>query len=74
MRRSAPIRLIVHMPRTAEGEAELAQRVASVHASAVTQQIKSLCCPTSQKLALLDAIIETTRQHGCGKVTSPHGE
>lgn len=67
MRRSAPINLIVHMPCTAEGEAELAQRVASVHASAVTGQLKSLCCPTSQKLELLDAIMKATK----GKDSSP---
>lgn len=59
MRRIAPINLIIHIPQTAEGKAELARRVASVHADAVTQRLTALSCPTNQKLALLDAIIET---------------
>ena len=62
MRRSAPINLIVHMPQTAEGKAELAQRVASVHADAVTQRMKALPCPTAQKLALLDSILKTAKE------------
>ena len=40
---------------------ELAKRVSDVHASAVTQRIKSLNCPTSQKLELLNAVIETVK-------------
>ena len=40
-----------------EGQTELAKRVSDVHATAVTQRIKSLNCPTSQKLELLDAVI-----------------
>ena len=67
MRRSAPFKLIVHMPQTAEGKAELAKRVASVHADAVTQRMKSLPCPTAQKLALLDSILKTAK----GKDSSP---
>lgn len=62
MRRSAPINLVVHMPQTTEGKAELAKRVASVHADAVTQRVKLLPCPTAQKLALLDAIIDSTKE------------
>lgn len=62
MRRSAPFKLIVHMPQTAEGKAELAKRVASVHADAVTQRVKLLPCPTAQKLALLDSILKTAKE------------
>ena len=51
----APINLIVYDPKTEEGQIELAKRVSDVHAAAVTQRIKSLNCPTSQKLALLEA-------------------
>ena len=40
---------------------ELAKRVSDVHAAAVTQRIKSLNCPTSQKLELLNAVIETVK-------------
>ncbi len=58
-RRSAPIHVIVHYPKTEEGKRELADRVASVHADMVNQYIKKLNCPSEQKVQLLDAIIET---------------
>ena len=65
IRKMAPINLIMHYPKTEAGKLELAQRVAEVHASAVTQRLKELNCPTSQKLELLDAVIATakSRQH-----------
>ena len=62
IRSMAPINLIVYYPKTEEGKEELARRVSDVHAAAVTQRIKSLNCPTSQKLALLDAVIETVKE------------
>ena len=51
-----------HGTKTEEGQIELAKRVSDVHAAAVTQRIKSLNCPTSQKLELLDAVIETVKE------------
>ena len=62
IRSMAPINLIVYYPKTEEGQIELAKRVSDVHATAVTQRIKSLNCPTSQKLELLDAVIETVKE------------
>ena len=62
IRRIASINLIVHYPTTEEGNKELARRVSDVHAAAVNQQLKSLNCPTRQKLELLDAVIETLKQ------------
>ncbi|MBR2929065.1 MAG: hypothetical protein IKC24_07910 [Oscillospiraceae bacterium] len=62
MRSMAPINLIVYHPKNEEAQMELAKRVSEVHAAAVTQRIKSLNCPTSQKLALLDAVIETAKK------------
>ena len=62
IRSMAPIKLIVYYPKTEEGQIELAKRVSDVHAAAVTQRIKSLNCPTSQKLELLDAVIETVKE------------
>ena len=59
----APINLIVYFPKTAEGQEDLARRVADVHAAAVTQRLKSLNCPTGQKQELLDAVIETVKQN-----------
>ena len=61
-KKSAPIQVIVYYPKTEEGKRELAQRVASVHADMVTQYIDKLQCPTSQKLALLDAVIATAKE------------
>ena len=58
----APINLIVYDPKTEAGKEELARRVSDVHAAAVNQRLKSLNCPTSQKLALLDAVIETKKR------------
>lgn len=62
IRSMAPINLIVYYPKTEEGQIELAKRVSDVHAVAVTQRIKSLNCPSSQKLELLDAVIETVKE------------
>lgn len=61
IRKMAPINLIVYYPKTDAGKADLAARVAEVHASAVTQRLKELNCPTNQKLDLLDAVIETAK-------------
>ena len=61
IRKMAPINLIVHHPKTPEDQAELARRVADIHAASVIQRIKGLNCPTSQKLELLDGIMETVK-------------
>ena len=60
-RKSAPIQVIVHYPKTEEGKQELARRVADVHADFVISTINRLNCPTSQKLELLQAVIDTTK-------------
>lgn len=62
IRKMASINLIVYFPKTEEGKEELARRVSDVHAAAVNQRLKSLNCPTQQKLDLLDAVIETANQ------------
>ena len=62
IRKSVPINIVVHYPKTEAGIAELARRVAEVHADAVNYKLKQLICPTSQKLELLDAIIETVKR------------
>lgn len=54
--------IIVHYPDSEEAKQELARRVAVVHAQSVVQTVKSLSCPLEQKLALLDAVIETVKQ------------
>lgn len=63
IQKMAPINLIVYYPKTDEGKADLAARVAEVHAAAVNQRLKSLNCPTNQKQELLDAVIATVKEH-----------
>ena len=62
IRNMAPINLIVYSPETEEGKTELAKQIADLHAAAVTHHIKSLTCPTSQKLALLEAVLNTIKE------------
>jgi hypothetical protein len=66
MRKSAPIRVIVHGPTTEEGKRALAKRVARVHADMVSQYIQSLNCSYEQKIQLLDAVLETARKNAGG--------
>ena len=61
--------MIVHYPKTEEGKRELAERVASVHASLVNQHIKKLNCPSDQKVQLLDAVIKSTSIEKAGEQT-----
>ena len=62
IRKHASINILVHHPKTEEGKLELAQRVADVHATAVSQRLRSLSYPTSQKQDLLNAIIKTIKE------------
>ena len=63
MRRQQPVKITLYYPRTADSQHELSKRVAAIHADAVTARLKSLPCPESQKLSLLDAIITTVRNN-----------
>ena len=68
-RKSAPINIIVHYPKTIEGHRELAERVAGVHADMVNQHIKKLNCPSDQKVQLLDAVIKSASIEKAGEQT-----
>ena len=68
-RKSAPINVIVHYPKTEEGKRELAERVAGVHADMVNQHIKKLNCPSEQKVQLRDAVIKSTSIEKAGEQT-----
>lgn len=61
-RKAVPVTVIVHYPETDEGKDELAVRIADIHAAAVNYRIKSLNCPTYQKLELLNAVIQTVQE------------
>lgn len=58
MRKSAPIEVVVHYPKTKEGWDELGKRVATAHANYVIEKIDRLNCPTWQKLELLQAVMQ----------------
>ena len=57
MRKSAPIEVVVHYPKTEEDWEELGKRVATAHANYVIEKIERLNCPTWQKLELYQAVI-----------------
>ena len=62
MRKSAPIRLTVVPPDTDAAKEALAKAIAQVHADAVMREILALPCPTEQKLALLDAVMDDAKK------------
>ena len=66
-RKSAPINVIVHYPKTEQGKRELAERVAGVHADMVNQYIKKLNCPSDQKAELLGAVIASAKRKQVSK-------
>lgn len=61
MGKPVPVNLIVYSPKNPEGQRELAQRMADVHADAVQRRIKALNCPVQQKLRLLDAVEDVVK-------------
>ena len=56
---SIPVRLIPHFPQSLKNRQQLARQVAKIHADAAARYLQSLNCPTVQKLALLDALIQS---------------
>ena len=46
MRKSVPIEVVVHYPKTEEGWEELGKRVATAHVNYVIEKIERLNCPT----------------------------
>ena len=62
IRKIQPVEIKIHLPTTEEGMHELSCRVASMHADAVDYILKSLPCPSSQKLDVLDAVISLIKK------------
>jgi hypothetical protein len=56
MKKPAPINLVVHFPQDEQGRAELAARVALVHADVIRGKLAQADCPAAQKLELIDAV------------------
>ena len=61
MRAHPPIEVVVVFPEKEEDRLALAKRVADVHADCVIGAIQALNCPTGQKLALLQAVIDSVQ-------------
>ena len=64
MRKSAPINIIVHYPKSEEDQQELAKRAAHVHATFVKEYIQKLDCPSEQKENLISEIIVAAKKAG----------
>ncbi len=58
--------IIVHYPTTSEKIEELKNRVATMHIEAITTQLNSLSCPKSQKLLLLEEILNSHQERKTG--------
>lgn len=61
MKKGHPISLILHTPKTEEGNRELARLVSEIHAQFVLSALGALDCPPEQKAALLQAVIDAVR-------------
>lgn len=61
-KRIESIKIQVYLPATNEGKADLAKRIAGIHADIAARRIQELNCPLSQKLALSDAVVRTARE------------
>ena len=53
--------VIVHYPVSSEGQAELSQRVACLHAQAVLQYVEKLPCLKEEKTACLNSALTAMR-------------
>ena len=53
--------IIVHYPKTAEQQAELERAVAKFRAEYILRHVERLNCPLEQKIALIDAVVDTIR-------------
>ena len=62
MRNPAPINLVVHFPQDAQGRAELAERVARLHADVICGKLAQADFAVEQKLELIDAVKQIRRE------------
>ena len=59
MQKDIPV--VLHMPEAPDVRESLQARIDRIHADAIINYLRRLECPTEQKLALLDAIIEKAK-------------
>ena len=53
--------IIVHYPTTTEQQTELERKVVKFRAEYILRYVERLNCPLEQKIALIDAVIDTIR-------------
>lgn len=58
MGKSTPIDLVIYTPQTPEGKLELSRRIAEIHADVTIRRIKELNCSASQKVQLVNALVQ----------------
>ena len=54
--------IIVHYPKTQEGQTELNRKAAYIHAQTVFQYVQQLSCSTAQKQALIKGILNAKKE------------
>ena len=73
MRRPGTVKVIVYFPKNEKEQRELAARAAQVHAQSVLRRIEELGCPATQKVQLIDAIIDSARKRNIEKEVEKDG-
>ena len=53
--------MVVHYPKAADKRNELSKSVAILYAESIVRYIEKLNCPAEQRLAIMDAILETVK-------------
>ena len=48
--------IILHKPKKSEKQLELDKKVATVHMQAVIDYVKSMSCPSTQKIELIEIV------------------
>ena len=61
MRKSTPVKIIMHYPNSDEGRQELARRVSDVHSDFAIRRIDKMNCPIKEKLRMLEAVAATRK-------------
>ena len=62
MRKSTPVKIIMHYPNCDEGRQELARRVSDVHSGFAIRRIDKMNCPIQEKLRMLEAVVSEQKR------------
>ena len=53
--------MVVHYPKAADKQDELSKMVAMLYTESIVRYVEKLNCPAEQRLAIMDAILETVK-------------